>query len=105
MFKRPRSALVETFVGAVGLGYLLAQCVIHFVGTFTYPIAKWIARNEYRGVLPNGSALPGFVFRDALPEFGEFLLLLLVWYLLFRWLYYPGSNEKHSNVEQTGTPT
>jgi len=63
MFKRLKRALVESFVGAIALGWLFAQGIIHFVGVFSSPVAAWIRRNEYRG-LPDstttsaGSLLP-----------------------------------------------
>jgi len=93
MFNRLKSALVESFVGAIGLGYVLAQTIIHFVNIFASPITTWIARDEYRRIVPQNlaqqsSALTGFPFRNALPELVSFLGLLLVWYVLVRWLYW-----------------
>ena len=88
MFERLKMALVKSFVGAIGLGYLLAQCVLHFVGIFASPIAAWISRNDYRAIMPNGAALAGLSFKDALPDLSRFVVLSLVWYLLMRWLYF-----------------
>ena len=52
MFERLRRTLVETFVGAIALGYLLAQGILHFANIFTSPVTGWVARNEYREMTP-----------------------------------------------------
>jgi hypothetical protein len=92
MLNRFKRALVESFVGAIALGYILAQIIIHFVNIFASPIEAWIAADEYRRLFPQG--LPsqntpptGFPYQRALPELVSFLLLLLVWFALLRWLY------------------
>jgi hypothetical protein len=88
MFERLKQALVDSFVGAIALGYALAQCILHFVNIFASPIAGWITRSEYRDVIAHNTPLIGFTFRDALPELVRFALLLAAWYLLLRWLYF-----------------
>src|SRR5579859_1107965 len=88
MFERLKGALVESFVGAMALGYLLAQCILQFVGIFASPISGWVSRNNYRAVIPGGAALAGFSLKDALPDLSRFVVLFLVWYLLVRWLYF-----------------
>jgi hypothetical protein len=88
MFERLKRVLVETFVGAIALGYLLAQCILHLVGIFVSPISGWVSRNDYRAVIPGGAALAGFSLKDALPDLSKFVVLLLVWYFLVRWLYF-----------------
>ena len=88
MFKRLKRALVESFIGAIALGYVLAQCILHFVSIFASPIAGWVSRSNYRAIVPGGAGLAGFSFKDALPDLSRFVLLLLVWYLLVRWLYF-----------------
>ena len=104
MFERLKQALVDSFVGAIALGYALAQCILHFVNIFASPIAGWITRSEYKEVLAHDTPLIGFTFRDALPEFVRFALLLTVWYLLLRWLYFtparPESSALISGPEQ-----
>jgi hypothetical protein len=93
MLNRVKRALVESFVGAIALGYVLAQTIMHFVNIFASPIAGWVARDEYRRLMPQ-SLVPqspeptGFPYRNGLPELVTFLLLLLVWYVLLRWLFW-----------------
>jgi hypothetical protein len=88
MLSRLKRTLVESFVGAIALGYLLAQTVLHFVNIFASPVAGWISRKQYGGLVPKDSNLPGFSFKDALPDLARFVVLLLVWYVLVYWLYF-----------------
>jgi hypothetical protein len=88
MFERLKRALVESYVGAIGLGYLLAQCILHFVSIFAAPVAGWVSRNDYRAIIPGGAAVAGFSVKDALPDLSRFVLLFVVWYVLVRWLYF-----------------
>jgi hypothetical protein len=106
MLDRLKQALVESYVGAIALGYLFAQGILHFVGIFTSPVAGWISRKQYGGLVPSTTSLPGFSLQDALPELVRFVLLLLVWWVLLRWLYFEPLKEQTSapmpNAEQAG---
>ena len=102
MIERLKGALVESFVGAIALGYLLAQCILHFVDIFASPIAGWLSRSQYRAFMPSGAALPGFSLKDALPDLSKFVVLSLVWYLLVRWLYFTPLKKEAS--EHTPNP-
>lgn len=88
MFERLKRTLVESYVGAIALGYLLAQVILHFVEIFASPVAAWVERNYYQSIIPRTTPSAGSSFQDALPELERFLVLLLVWYLLLRWLYF-----------------
>jgi len=88
MLNRLKRALVESFVGAIALGYVLAQIIMHFVNVFASPIVAWIVRDEYHQLAPQSSAPMALPYRYALPELLSFLLLLLVWFALLRWLYW-----------------
>jgi hypothetical protein len=96
MFERLKRALVESYVGAIALGYALAQCIFHFVNIFSSPVGAWLARNAYPEIVPRGSGLPGFLLKYGLPEFVRFVLLLLVWYFLLRWLYFTPAQKETS---------
>ena len=106
MFERLKRALVESFVGTIALGYLLAQCILYLVNIFASPIAGWVSRNDYRAIIPGGAALAGFSVKDALPDLSRFVVLFLVWYLLVRWLYFTPPKTDTSgpapNPEQAG---
>jgi len=98
MFERLKRALVDSYVGAIALGYVLAQCILHFVNIFGSPVAAWVTRNEYRDVIPHTAPVPGFLLRDALPEFVRFSLLFVVWYVLVRWLYFTHMEKADSSL-------
>jgi hypothetical protein len=100
MFDRLKQALVESYVGAIALGYLFAQGILHFVNIFASPVAGWLSRKQYRGLglVPGTTALPGFSLQDALPELVRFSLILLVWYVLLRWLYFKPLKEETSQA-------
>lgn len=92
MFERLKKALVESFVGAIGLGWLFAQGVLHFAYVFTGPLAGWISSREYFA-LTSRVPSPGFWFRDSLLELARSLALLLLAYVLLRWLYFKPPQE------------
>jgi hypothetical protein len=88
MLDRLKRALVESFVGAIGLGYLFAQGILNFVGIFASPIGGWVSRNELRNVAPRTTLAPVSVLEYALPQLVRFFVLMVVWYVLLRWLYF-----------------
>src|SRR5262245_3815115 len=97
MLNRLKRTLVDSFVGAIALGWLLAQGIVHFSRIFSAPVAHWTARNEYRGLLDHGNISSSFSFQDAVPDLIGSLSLLLVWYLLFRWLYFTPLKPEQTN--------
>lgn len=102
MFKRLKRALVESFVGAVALGWIFANGIIHFAGIFASPVADWVTRSEYRR-LPGTTAIPAdLLLRDALPELIRSFLLLLAGYVLLRWLYFKPLQE--TTAESAANP-
>jgi hypothetical protein len=88
MADRLKRVLVESFIGAIGLGYMLAEVVFYFVNIFTSPFSTWAARNLYRAIAPGTGASPASYLQAAASPAIGFVLLLLVWYLLLRWLYF-----------------
>ena len=105
MLDRTKRALVESYVGAIALGYLFAQAVLHFVNIFAAPIAGWISRKQYGGLVPGATTAAGLPLEAALPELVRFFLLAVVWIVLIRWLYFTslerGSSGLTTNVEQS----
>ena len=86
MLERLRSALVNSFVGAIALGWVFAQAILHFAYVFSAPVAGWLTRREYHGMVDRVNA--GFSLHDALPDLAKSVSLLIVGYVLLRWLYY-----------------
>ena len=96
MLDRLKRILVESFIGAIALGYLLAEIMLYFVSVFTSPVSAWAARSLYRGLVPGTTASSGSPLRAALSPAIAFVLLLLAWYLLLRWLYFTPLKEEES---------
>jgi hypothetical protein len=87
MFKRLKRALVGSYVGTIAVGWIFAQGILHFAYVFSAPITNWIARNEYRGIMGQ-STVKGFALRDGLPDLVRSIALLMLGYLLLKWLYF-----------------
>jgi|SRR6266849_1877150 len=88
MFDRLKRALVTSFVGAIALGWLFAQGILHFASIFSAPIAGWLMRREYSGLMQRCNAATRFSLQDALPELVKSFSILLVGYFLLRRLYF-----------------
>ena len=88
MLDRLKRVLVESFIGAIALGYLFAQAVLHFVNIFAAPIVGWASQKTYQGIVPRTTATTGLPLEAALPQLVSFVVLLLIWYVLVRWLYF-----------------
>jgi hypothetical protein len=99
MFSKMKRGLVESYVGAIGLGWMLAQIVAHLVNVFATPMANWISRREYASFGIHPSPPLGFRFQDGLPELIRFIFYLLIWYVLMRWLYLT-PNSKPATVAE-----
>ncbi len=90
MFDRLKRSLVESFLGALALGWLFAWAILDFVSIFSAPVTNWISRNEYRQAKISGlDGIPATLFlKDALPYVVSSFALFLIGYLLLRWLYF-----------------
>jgi hypothetical protein len=96
VFGRLKKTLVESFVGAIALGFLLAQAVTHVAYIFTAPLASWVVRTEYASFRKEITvSFPELLLKDSLLELIRSICLLLLWYVLFWWLYLkaPAANE------------
>jgi hypothetical protein len=83
MLEQVRRILVNSFIAAIGLGYLLAQIILYFINIFTSPVSLWIARM----IFPDATASRRFPLEAAVPQVIGFVLLLALWFGLLRWLY------------------
>jgi hypothetical protein len=92
MLERLRSALVESYVGTILVGWLFAEGLLHAVGVFTRPLVNWEARVFARSFVaepgPSTSAMDRIPWNEGLPEALSAVMLLLIAYGLLRWLYY-----------------
>jgi hypothetical protein len=88
MLKRMKKALVTSFVGAIAVGWVFAQGILHFAYAFSAPLADWLRRREYQMFTAATTTQRGFFFQEALLELVRSLSLLIFGYLLLRWLYF-----------------
>jgi ABC-type spermidine/putrescine transport system permease subunit II len=93
MFDRLKRTLVDSFVGAIALGYLFAEVVLYFVNVFTAPVAGWVRRKEFPGTTPTA----GLSLQAAVLPLISFVVLLLIWYVLLRWLYFTPFKKEESD--------
>jgi hypothetical protein len=92
MLEKLKNTLVESFVGVIALGWLFAQGIVHFAYVFTAPLAGWISSREYFAMTARTTS-PGYWFRDSLLELARSFSLLLLGYVLLRWLYFKPAKE------------
>jgi uncharacterized Tic20 family protein len=85
MFYRLKQALVESYVAAIGLGYLFGHSILHFVNIFASPVAAWVSEKEYSKFGPSSNAPVGFPLQAAGSELVRFILLLVLMIVLLRW--------------------
>lgn len=100
MFERARIALVESYVGVILVGWLLAEGMVHVAGILTAPIFSWVTQREFRTITPFSHAARPFPFQAALPDVIGAALLLLIGYGLLRWLYFPRAEREASNAAE-----
>ena len=89
MFDRLKRVLVKSFIGTIALGYLLAQAILYFVSIFPSLAAGWVA---------GGTAFAASRLETALRQAVAFVVLLLIWYGLLRWLYFSPPREEKSGL-------
>lgn len=99
MFERLRRGVVQSYVGAIALGWLLADAVMHFAGIFAAPVASWISRREFHEMPgpPHPNFSTDFLMLDALPELIRTVAIVVAWLLLFYWLYLRPVNDKEGD--------
>jgi len=104
MLKRLRSVLVESFVGAIALGYIFAQAISNLAWAFVAPVTGYFTRREYPGIIEHTAAPRGFSLQDALPPLARACALLIVGYILLRWLYFKPLDEEGPEPAQGQMP-
>ncbi|SRR5579884_2333713 len=101
MLERLRSILVESFVGAIGLGFLISQTLAHFANTLAYAASNWLVQSSSI----NGVMVRRFNAETIIVEFVRGVFLLLVGYLLLYWLYFFPRRVRHEQHDQPPEPT
>lgn len=82
-----KSALVESFVGTVALGWVFATAIEHFANAFAAPWRVWTTRRIFSSGLRPATNL-NFSLLDGAPDLIVALLLVLIGLVLLHWLYF-----------------
>ncbi|MDR3792752.1 MAG: hypothetical protein P4L03_05150 [Terracidiphilus sp.] len=108
MIERMKSALVRSYVGAIGTGWLLAQGIYHVAMVLTMPLTLWMQQRSQQQrflslsvlVRPEPLPVPRFPYEMAVPQLLSAVLLLLAAWGLLRWLYWSGEEETSPAKEE-----
>jgi hypothetical protein len=87
MFNRLKKMLVESFVGAIALGWIFAWAILDFTNALVNPLRIWMTRSKVFGATMGVPIRNGSSLSFSLPELANGLLLFLLGYVLLRWLY------------------
>lgn len=102
MRERAKRALVESYIGAIALGYVLAEAIFAFANIFASPVENWVEQVDYQRLTRVQFPSAHLQFHEAWPPLLRCILYLLLGYALFRWLYFePVASNR---VEPTTTP-
>jgi hypothetical protein len=104
VLERLRRALTESYIGAIAMGWLLAQDILQFVNIFATPVEGWVSQRVYPGLRAQAGGPQGIGFELGLPEVIRFLLILAIWYALVRWLYFPSNKTSAALPPDQGQP-
>lgn len=103
MLDRLRAALVDSFAGAIALGFLFAEGIQRMAYIFADPVTRWLLQRFQEQQNGRYSSLftspPRFPFEMAIPQLFTALFLLTASYVLLRWLYFPPEDKQDPDVE------
>jgi hypothetical protein len=98
MLDRLRTALVDSFAGAIALGLLFAEGIQRIAYIFADPVTRWLLQrlqeqqnSRYSNLF---AAPPRFPIELAIPDVFTALFLLAAAYALLRWLYFPPAEKQ-----------
>ena len=98
MLEQVKSALVDSFVGAIAVGLLLFSGISQMLGAVINPITVWLLQRQYPENYPAGLPRPMPTLGSMLPELIRAALLLLIAYALLRWLYFPAPEKQDQDA-------
>lgn len=90
MFRRMRTALTESFAGAILVAWVMSDGVVRLLEGLSMPLLNWVSQQQ--GGAASAAQQPlllRLTLYQALEGLGDAAVLLVVGYLLLRWLYYP----------------
>ncbi len=98
MLDRMKTALVDSFAGAIALGVLFSEGIQRIAYIFVDPVNRWLLQRFQQQQNSGGSVVyqvpQRFPFEFAIPQLFTALFLLVASYVLLRWLYFPPTPEQ-----------
>jgi len=103
MLERLKTALVDSYVGAIALGLLFSQGIERVGSIFADPVTRWLMmRQQQNGRLPYlNLPQPRFPFELAIPGLFTALFFLVTAFVLLRWLYFPAAEKPEQEPTDT----
>ncbi len=101
MLDRLKRAIVESYIGAVALGSMLASCIYSFVGVFADPVGNWLGQKEALRYSQNSIGPAEISFQYSLPSLIRSALIFAIWYALVRWLYFTPPKKATGDLPQS----
>jgi hypothetical protein len=105
MLDRLKIALVDSFAGAIAIGFLFAEGIQRVAYIFSEPVTQWLLQRfreqQFSRNVFAYQGGPRFPFEMAIPQLFTALFLLGASYVLLRWLYFPPT-EKQDQDRETG---
>lgn len=102
--RRIREVLLNEYIGAIAIGFIVAQAVAGIVSTVVQPVAfYWESRRRPANFFES----PAFPWDSVLLSFVSVVLYLLAAYLLLHWLYLRPSEqavEKQNEDDESTAP-
>jgi hypothetical protein len=103
MLDRLKIALVDSYAGAIALGFLFAEGIQRVAYIFSEPVTQWLMqrfREQQNSRYPAIYQVPPrFPFEMAIPQLFTALFLLGASYVLLRWLYFPAGEKQEQTPE------
>jgi hypothetical protein len=88
MFRRLKTALVDSFVGAIAAGYLLAEALENIGYAFAAPFSHWMSERALQLASYSTAERPSLSLSAGLTSLLLGSIYLLISLVLVRWLYF-----------------
>jgi hypothetical protein len=98
MLNRLKRALVDSYVGAIALGYLLGEGAEQLAMVITAPLTEWAGLREMHWISPQTYPESGFRIQASIGPLVHGVFFVLVGLALLRWLYYPAKVKVGSDA-------
>src|SRR4051812_33367426 len=85
---RLKRGLVDSFVGAICIGWMLAQGFLHLVAALVLPVNQWIVRQALLDARGRADDPGRYKVENSLPDLASAIVIFVIAYVLLRWLYF-----------------